>query len=92
MAQEKSPFEEIFKREEERQESKKKEEESILNALDKEEKNVLGKSEEVKIEEGVEGAYSEEDRYRNLVDNLLESHYFDEAIKIISEMKAKFGF
>jgi len=83
MEQEKSPFEEIFKREEKRKE-KKKEDEGILGALEKEEKNIFKESSD-------ENTVGEEEKYHTLIMDLLEHHYFDEVISIIEEMKEKFG-
>jgi hypothetical protein len=81
MEQEKSPFEEIFKREEKRKE-KKKEDEGILGALEKEEKDIFKESSDEK---------GEEEKYHTLIMDLLEHRYFDEVISIIEEMKEKFG-
>jgi len=93
MDQEKSPFEEIFKREEKRRGKEEKEEEQgILNILDKEEGSIFGESTEElsKIAE-VEGEANigAERRYRNLVNELLKHHYYGEAISIIKEMTDK---
>lgn len=87
MEQEKSPFEEIFKKEEKRKE-KEKEDEGILGALEKEEKNIFRESGDV-LEEKTLG---EEEKYRKLIMDLLEHHYFDEAVSIIEEMKEKLGY
>lgn len=92
MEQEKSPFEEIFKKEEKRKEKEK--EEGILDALDKQEKSFFRESpvESVKLEEPEEEKnIGEEEKYHNLIKELLEQHYFDEAISIIDELKEKFG-
>lgn len=97
MEQNKSPFEEIFKKEKDRKEQKKKEQdESILDALDEEEKSVFDKpsnsgsvSLEKKNNEG-EGL-SEEERYLRLLNELIERHYFEEAMSVVGEMKKEFG-
>jgi len=88
MEQEKSPFEEIFKRERKKEE-KEKEDKGILGALEKGETNIFKES-GGKVEE--KAPLGEEERYRNLVLELLEHHYFDEAVSIIKEMKEKFGY
>lgn len=95
MDRKKSPFEEIFKKERDRKKEQEKEEEKgILGVLDKEESGpfVEEEAEEStaeKREESVE--IKEEDRYRELVNDLVENHYFEEAINIIGEMKLNFG-
>ncbi|MCK4226480.1 hypothetical protein KAX29_06280 [candidate division WOR-3 bacterium] len=92
MDQEKSPFEEIFKREEKRKGKEEEEEQGILNILDKEEGSIFEESTEElsKIAE-VEGEANigEEERYRNLINELLKHHYYGEAISIIKEMTDK---
>lgn len=92
MDQEKSPFEEIFKREEKRKKEKVEEDKGILEVLDREENNILEEeSPEVDIGEKKQNEnLVEEERYRNLIEELLEHHYFGEAISIINEMKTKF--
>lgn len=87
MEQEKSPFEEIFKRERKKEE-KEKEDEGILGTLEKGETNIFKESGD-KVEE--KAPPGEEERYRNLILELLEHHYFDESVSIIKEMKEKFG-
>ncbi len=92
MEQEKSPFEEIFKREE-KQKEKQKEDEGILGVLDKEEKNIFKESGDasLQIEKTEEATLGEEGRYLNLVKELLKHHYYGEALSIIEEMKGKFA-
>lgn len=93
MEKNKSPFEEIFKKEEGRKEEEKKEK-GILDALDDEEKSIFETSspEEggVLEEMGKKGeSVSKEKRYRKLINDLLDKKYFEEAISLISEMKAE---
>lgn len=95
MEQNKSPFEEIFKREEGRKKKEEKEE-GILDALDHEEKSLFEESsdgEPLSLEgkDGKEGGLSKEDRYRKLLNNLVEKRYFEEAIGLIGEMKKEFS-
>jgi len=95
MDQNKSPFEEIFKKEESRKKEEKKEK-GILDALDNEEKSLFeetSKSETGPLEQNdeKEGSSSKEKRYRELLVELVEKKYFEEAIGLISEMKAEFG-
>jgi pentatricopeptide repeat protein len=94
MEQSKSPFEEIFKREEKKKSEKK--EEGILDALDKEEKSLFEESSdsETMTLEGEEERgkkTSAEVRYRNLLNSLVERRFFEEAIKVLGEMKEEFG-
>ena len=90
----KSPFEEIFKREEKKKQEKK--EEGILDALDKEEKSLFEEtsdSDTMKLEgedEKGSGA-SAEDRYRNLLNSLVKKRFFEEAFQVLGEMKEEFG-
>lgn len=95
MEKNKSPFEEIFKKEEGRKEEEKKEK-GILDALDDEEKNFFETSSPG--EGGVlekmgekEGTTAKEKRYRELLNDLVDKRYFEEAINLISEMKAELG-
>lgn len=95
MDQNKSPFEEIFKKEESRKKEEKKEK-GILDALDNEEKSLFeepSKAEAGPLEQNreKEGSSSKEKRYRKLLVELVEKKYFEEAINLISEMKAEFG-
>lgn len=93
MEQSKSPFEEIFKREEKKKEEKK--EKGILDALDKEEKSLFGESSdsETMTLEGEEKGSSatEEVRYRNLLNSLVKKRFFEEAFQVLGEMKEEFG-
>jgi len=95
MEQNRSPFEEIFKKEESRKEEKK--ERGILDALDNEEKSLFEESAkpdseiismEPKDERG--GNIPKEKRYRELLNELVEKRYFEEAMSIIGEMKEEF--
>jgi len=95
MEQSKSPFEEIFKKEESRKEEKK--EKGILDALDNEEKSLFEESTStnsglIPVEQNNERGTgtSEEKRYRDLLNELVEKRYFEEAINIIGEMKSAF--
>jgi hypothetical protein len=95
MEQNKSPFEEIFKKEESRKEEK--EEKGILDALDNEEKSLFEESANNDSEllsteprETVEVDIPKEKRYRELLNDLVEKRYFEEAISIIGEMKEEF--
>lgn len=95
MEQNKSPFEEIFKKEEGRKEEKK--EKGILDALDNEEKSLFEESgsndsELVSTEPGeaVEVDMPKEKRYRELLNELVKKRYFEEAISVIGEMKEEF--
>ena len=95
MDQNKSPFEEIFKKEESRKKEEEKEK-GILDALDDEEKSLFeepSKTEAGPLEQNYEkeGSSSKEKRYRELLVELVEKKYFEEAIGLISEMKAEFG-
>jgi pentatricopeptide repeat protein len=95
MEQNKSPFEEIFKREEKQKKSEEKEE-GILDALDREEKSLFEESagEETIILEGdeeQEGGVSAEIRYQKLLNSLVKKRFFEEAIRVIGEMKKEFG-
>jgi hypothetical protein len=95
MDQNKSPFEEIFKKEESRKKEEVKEK-GILDALDDEEKSLFeepSKAEIGPLEQNYEkeGSSSKEKRYRQLINDLLDKKYFEEAIGIIGEMKAEFG-
>ena len=95
MDQNKSPFEEIFKKEKSRKKEEKKEK-GILDALDNEEKSLFGESSSsgsVPLEGkgGEGGSASREKRYRELLNELVAKKYFEEAIGIIGEMKAEFG-
>jgi len=95
MEQSKSPFEEIFKKEESRKE--KEEEKGILDALDDEEKSFFEDAakpgaELISLEkEDKKGAdIPKEKRYRELLNELIAKRYFEEAISIIDEMKEEF--
>jgi hypothetical protein len=95
MEKNKSPFEEIFKKEEGRKEEEKKEK-GILDALDDEEKSFFETSSPVEggaLEKMGEkgGIVSKEKRYRELLNDLVDKKYFEEAINLIGEMKAEFG-
>jgi pentatricopeptide repeat protein len=94
MEQSKSPFEEIFKREEKKKSEKK--EEGILDALDKEEKSLFEESSESEAitlegEEERENSAPAEVRYRKLLNSLVEKRFFEEAIQVLGEMKKEFG-
>jgi hypothetical protein len=94
MEQNKSPFEEIFKKEQSRksEEEEKEKEKGILDALDNEEKSLFegsSDSEVLSLEE--EGNVSAEKRYIKLLNELVEKKYYEEAIRVIGEMKAEFG-
>ncbi|MEO0293927.1 MAG: hypothetical protein ABIN61_06890 [candidate division WOR-3 bacterium] len=86
MDEKKSPFEEIFKREEAKKKEEKREE-SILEALDKEEKDFFEEPQEADLIPEPEENISKEEKYRRLVNELLEKKFFEEAIEIIEEMK-----
>jgi pentatricopeptide repeat protein len=93
MEQNKSPFEEIFKREKKKKPEEKKE--GILDALDNEEKSLFGESSggdtvALEVEGEREGSVSVEVRYRNLLNSLVKKRFFEEAMKIIGEMKEEF--
>jgi hypothetical protein len=95
MEQNKSPFEEIFKKEESRKEEKK--EKGILDALDNEEKSLFEEATHpdselisMKQEDAGEADIPKEKRYRKLLNELIEKRYFEEAISIIGEMKEEF--
>ena len=95
MEQSKSPFEEIFKKEESRKEEK--EEKGILDALDDEEKSLFEESaspgsELISAESKDEGGahIPKERRYRELLNELVEKRFFEEAISVIGEMKEEF--
>ncbi len=90
MEQNKSPFEEIFKREKKKKPEEKKE--GILDALDNEEKSLFEESSggALDIEAEGEGSVSAEVRYRNLLNSLVKKRFFEEAMKIIGEMKEEF--
>ncbi len=95
MDRNKSPFEEIFKKEESRKKEEEKEK-GILDALDNEEKSLFeepSKADAGPLEQNYEkdGSSSKEKRYRELLVELVEKKYFEEAIGLISEMKAEFG-
>jgi hypothetical protein len=95
MEQSKSPFEEIFKREESRKKEEEKEK-GILDALDNEEKSLFEESSEagpISLEEKdeKEGSFSKEERYLKLLNDLIRKRYFEEAIGIIGEMKKEFS-
>ncbi len=96
MEQNKSPFEEIFKREEGRKKKEEKEE-GILAALDQEEKSLFEESSDSKpiSLEGEEGkdssGGSKEDRCRKLLNSLVEKRFFEEAMVLLGEMKEEFG-
>lgn len=94
MEQNKSPFEEIFKREEKKKSEK--QEEGILDALDKEEKSLFEESSDSETitlegEEGKGRNAPAEVRYRNLLNSLVEKRFFEEAIRVLGEMKEEFG-
>jgi hypothetical protein len=95
MEKNKSPFEEIFKKEEGREEEEKKEKEKgILDALDDQEKSFFEASSPVEggmLEKAGEKGenISKEKRYRKLINDLLDKKYFEEAINLINEMKAE---
>ena len=95
MDQNKSPFEEIFKKEKSRKKDEEKEK-GILDALDNEEKSLF--EEPSKAEAGLleqnyekEGSSSKEKRYKELLNDLVDKKYFEEAINLIGEMKAELG-
>jgi hypothetical protein len=95
MDQNKSPFEEIFKKEESRKKDEEKEK-GILDALDNEEKSLFeepSKAEAGSLEQNYEkeGSSSKEKRYRELLVELVDKKYFEEAIGLLSEMKAELG-
>jgi hypothetical protein len=95
MEQSKSPFEEIFKREESRKKEK-EEEKGILDALDDEEKSLFEESSEagpISLEEKdqKEESFSKEEKYLKLLNDLIKKRYFEEAIRIIGEMKEEFS-
>jgi hypothetical protein len=94
MEHNKSPFEEIFKKEESRKKEEKKEK-GILDALDEEEKSLFEKSSDsetnpLEIMEDKEGDISKEKRYKKLLNDLVDKKYFEEAIRLIGEMKTEF--
>jgi len=95
MEQSKSPFEEIFKKEQSRkkeEEKEKEKEKGILDALDNEEKSLFeGSSDSGSLSLEEEGNVSAEKRYIKLLNELVEKKYYEEAISIIGEMKAEFG-
>ncbi len=94
MEQNKSPFEEIFKKEESRKkEEKEKKAPGILDALDNEEKSFFEGStdSEAGSIEKKGGNVSKEKRYIKLLNELVEKKYYEEAIGVIGEMKAEFG-
>ncbi len=92
MEQNKSPFEEIFKKEESRTKEEKKEK-GILDALDEEEKSLFEKSSDTETNplEIMEdkGGGSKEERYKKLLNDLVDKRYFEEAIRLIGEMKTE---
>ncbi len=95
MEQSKSPFEEIFKREESRKKEGEKEE-GILDAFDNEEKSLFEESSEaspISLEgkDEREGTLSKEEQYLKLLNDLIKKRYFEEAIGIIGEMKEEFS-
>lgn len=95
MEQNKSPFEEIFKREESKKKKEEKEE-GILDALDQEEKSFFDESSDgsalyLEGENEKEGAVSKEMRYRKLLNSLVEKRFFEEAMGLLSEMQKEFG-
>lgn len=95
MEQNKSPFEEIFKKEESRKEEE-KEEKGILDALDDEEKSFFEsptdpESGVLEKMEGKGGSVPKEKKYKELINDLLDKKYFEEAINLIGEMKAELG-
>ena len=95
MEQSKSPFEEIFKREESRKKEE-EEEKGILDALDNEEKSLFEESSEagpISLEGKAQekGGFSKEERYLKLLNDLIKKRYFEEAIGIIGEMKKEFS-
>lgn len=93
MENNKSPFEEIFKKEESRKKEEKKEK-SILDALDEEEKSLFEESadtETVSLENNENKGSSKEERYKKLLNELVDKRYFEEAMSVIGEMKTEFG-
>jgi hypothetical protein len=95
MEQSKSPFEEIFKREESRKKEEEKEE-GILDALDNEEKSLFEESSEsgpisLGEKDEREGSISKEEQYLKLLNDLIKKRFFEEAMGIIGEMKEEFG-
>ena len=96
MEQNKSPFEEIFKKEESRKKEEEEEtkERGILDALDDEEKSLFeggaSDAETLSLDEE-EGSVSAEKRYIKLLNELVAKKYYEEAIRVIGEMKAEFG-
>lgn len=93
MEQNKSPFEEIFKKEESRKKEEKKEK-GILDALDEEEKSLFERSSDsetnpLEIMEEKEGGVSKEKRYKQLLNDLVDKKYFEEAIRLLGEMKTE---
>jgi hypothetical protein len=95
MEQSKSPFEEIFKREESRKKEEEKEK-GILDALDDEEKSLFEESSEtgpISLEgkDETEGSLSKEEQYLKLLNDLIKKRYFEEAIGVIGEMKKEFS-
>jgi hemerythrin superfamily protein len=93
MEHNKSPFEEIFKKEQSRKKEEEKEEEKgILDALDNEEKSLFeGSSDSGSLSLEEKGNVSAEKRYIKLLNELVEKKYYEEAIRVIGEMKAEFG-
>ncbi len=94
MEQNKSPFEEIFKKEETRKKEEKKEK-GILDALDEEEKSLFERSSDsesnpLETIEDKGGSASKEKRYKKLLNDLVDKKYFEEAIRLIGEMKTEF--
>jgi hypothetical protein len=92
MEKNKSPFEEIFKKEESRKKEEKKEK-GILDALDDEEKSVFEGSSNAGADllgKEKEKSVSKEKRYRKLLNELVEKKFFEEAISLIGEMKSEF--
>jgi hypothetical protein len=95
MEQSKSPFEEIFKREESRKKEGEKEE-GILDVLDNEEKSLFEESSDsgpLSLEEKDEreGGLSKEEQYIKLLNDLVKKRFFEEAIGVIGEMKKELG-
>lgn len=92
MEKEKSPFDEIFKRDTKNKEEKKEEEENGILNIEREEKTTIleESDEELELEENAT-ELSKEDRYQNLVMDLLKHNYYGEAISVIEEMKEEFA-
>jgi pentatricopeptide repeat protein len=92
MEQNKSPFEEIFKKEKSQKKEEEKKEKGILDALDDEEKTLFeGSSDADSLSMEEEGDVSAEKRYIKLLNELVKKKYYEEAISVIREMKAEFG-